>query len=78
MKNRKIRASAEEPRPSRYHPFEEVAEPELIEGGEARLTLAERTRTIIEVLLFQLGGENGLFIYQAVREQLEVRLCSTF
>ncbi|KAE9464823.1 hypothetical protein C3L33_03269, partial [Rhododendron williamsianum] len=31
-KNRKIRASAEEPGPSRYHPFEEVAEPELIEG----------------------------------------------
>lgn len=78
MKNRKIRASAEEPRPSQYHPFEEVAEPELIEGGEARLTLAERTRTIIEVLLFQLGEENGLFIYQAVREQFEVRLCSTF
>ncbi|KAF7149314.1 hypothetical protein RHSIM_Rhsim03G0191900 [Rhododendron simsii] len=49
VKNRKIRASAEEPRPSQYHPFEEVAEPELIEGGEARLTLAERTRTIIEV-----------------------------
>ncbi|KAI8564893.1 hypothetical protein RHMOL_Rhmol03G0218000 [Rhododendron molle] len=31
VKNRKFRASAEEPRPSRYHPFEEVAEPELIE-----------------------------------------------
>ncbi|XP_058206024.1 uncharacterized protein At3g49140-like isoform X2 [Rhododendron vialii] len=49
VKNRKIRASAEDPRASRYHPFEEVAEPELIEGGESRLTLAERTRTIIEV-----------------------------
>lgn len=63
-KNRKIRASAEEqlgagssplkpnPKPSRYHPFEEVSEPELVEGGEARLTPAETTRTIIEV--FQL------------------------
>lgn len=37
------------PKPSRYHPFEEVSEPELVEGGEARLTPAETTRTIIEV-----------------------------
>ncbi|PSS33030.1 FMN-binding split barrel protein [Actinidia chinensis var. chinensis] len=69
FKNR-IRASAEEqsgeasipikqnPKPSRYHPFEEIAEPELIEGGDARLTAAETTRTLIEVnskalLMFQ-------------------------
>ncbi|XP_057463007.1 uncharacterized protein At3g49140-like isoform X4 [Actinidia eriantha] len=69
VKNR-IRASAEEqsgeasipikknPKPSRCHPFEEIAEPELIEGGDVRLTPAETTRTLIEVnskalLMFQ-------------------------
>ncbi|KAL7003490.1 hypothetical protein U1Q18_004644, partial [Sarracenia purpurea var. burkii] len=57
----KFRASAEEQsgqssspikpnaKPSRYHPFEDIAELESMEGGEARLTPAETTRTIIEV-----------------------------
>ncbi|KAL2558663.1 Pentatricopeptide repeat (PPR) superfamily protein [Forsythia ovata] len=33
----------------KYHPFEEIAESELTENGEASLTPAETTRTIIEV-----------------------------
>ncbi|KAL7183729.1 hypothetical protein ACSBR2_026000 [Camellia fascicularis] len=60
VKNR-VRASAEEQsgaasspikpnaKPSRYHPFEDIVESELMEGGDARLTPAEITRTIIEV-----------------------------
>ncbi|KAG8390347.1 hypothetical protein BUALT_Bualt01G0074100 [Buddleja alternifolia] len=56
-----IRAAAKEPsssgsgpvkqnaKPQRYHPFEEIAESELLENEEARLTPAETTRTIIEV-----------------------------
>ncbi|PSS04398.1 FMN-binding split barrel protein [Actinidia chinensis var. chinensis] len=69
VKNR-IRASAEEqsgeasipikqnPKQSQCHPFEEIVEPELIEGGDVRLTPAETTRTLIEVnskalLMFQ-------------------------
>ncbi|XP_011084464.1 uncharacterized protein At3g49140 isoform X2 [Sesamum indicum] len=35
--------------PQRYHPLEEIAESELLENGDARLTPAETTRTIIEV-----------------------------
>ncbi|XP_047327155.1 uncharacterized protein At3g49140-like isoform X3 [Impatiens glandulifera] len=52
----RIRASADEQsspirqKPSRYHPFEEIDEPELVVvDGEARLTPAETARTIIEV-----------------------------
>ncbi|KAF5947335.1 hypothetical protein HYC85_013292 [Camellia sinensis] len=60
VKNR-VRASAEEQsgaasspikpnaKPSRYHPFEDIVESELMEAGDARLTPAEITRTIIEV-----------------------------
>ncbi|CAH9070580.1 unnamed protein product [Cuscuta epithymum] len=60
--NRVIRASAKEQfsskgseqlkqssKPMRYHPSEDIVEPELMEGGEARLTPAETSRTIIEV-----------------------------
>ncbi|KAK4403625.1 hypothetical protein Sango_0731100 [Sesamum angolense] len=36
-------------KPQRYHPLEEIAESELLENGDARLTPAETTRTIIEV-----------------------------
>nr|GLL20112.1 uncharacterized protein At3g49140-like [Ipomoea trifida]GMC61037.1 uncharacterized protein At3g49140-like [Ipomoea batatas]GMC64812.1 uncharacterized protein At3g49140-like [Ipomoea batatas] len=36
-------------KPMRYHPFEDIAESELTVNGEARLTPAETTRTIIEV-----------------------------
>ncbi|KAL3521571.1 hypothetical protein ACH5RR_019720 [Cinchona calisaya] len=36
-------------KPQRYHPFEEITESELNENGEARLTPAETTRTMIEV-----------------------------
>lgn len=37
-------------KPQRYHPFEEIAESAFLEtGGEAILTPAETTRTIIEV-----------------------------
>ncbi|XP_027163575.1 uncharacterized protein At3g49140-like isoform X1 [Coffea eugenioides] len=36
-------------KPLRYHPFEEIAESELNANGEARLTPAETTRTLIEV-----------------------------
>ena len=76
FKNR-IRASAEEqsgeasipikqnPKPSRYHPFEEIAEPELIEGGDARLTAAETTRTLIEVFIIMykyLLSRYGMFV----------------
>ncbi|THG01616.1 hypothetical protein TEA_016090 [Camellia sinensis var. sinensis] len=60
VKNR-VRASVEEQsgaasspikpnaKPSRYHPFEDIVESELMEAGDARLTPAEITRTIIEV-----------------------------
>lgn len=56
MKGR-VRASAEEQagplkqnaKPQRYHPSEDIGEGEVIEIGEARLTPAETTRTIIEV-----------------------------
>ncbi|KAL6508412.1 hypothetical protein OROHE_021954 [Orobanche hederae] len=56
-----IRASAKEqsgsdsdpaklnPKPQRYHPFEEIAEARFLENSEAKLTPAETTRTIIEV-----------------------------
>uniref|UniRef100_A0A5B6YK02 FMN-binding split barrel n=2 Tax=Davidia involucrata TaxID=16924 RepID=A0A5B6YK02_DAVIN len=59
VKNR-VRASAEKhsgsasgpvgqnPKPSRYHPFEDISDSESMEG-ETRLTPAETTRTIIEV-----------------------------
>lgn len=58
MKGR-VRASAEEQagplkqnaKPQRYHPSEDIGEAEVIEIGEARLTPAETTRTIIEVLV---------------------------
>lgn len=33
----------------KYHPFEEIAESELLENVEATLSPAETTRTIIEV-----------------------------
>ncbi|KAG8381246.1 hypothetical protein BUALT_Bualt06G0102500 [Buddleja alternifolia] len=36
-------------KPQRYHPFEEISESDLLENGEATLTPAETTRTIIEV-----------------------------
>ncbi|CAH9140912.1 unnamed protein product [Cuscuta epithymum] len=36
-------------KPMRYHPSEDIVEPELMEGREARLTPAETSRTIIEV-----------------------------
>ncbi|KAK6155641.1 hypothetical protein DH2020_009889 [Rehmannia glutinosa] len=36
-------------KPQRYHPFEEIAESGFVENGEATLTPAETTRTIIEV-----------------------------
>ncbi|KAK4436268.1 hypothetical protein Salat_0790500 [Sesamum alatum] len=52
-------------KPQRYHPFEEIAESELLRNGDARLTPAQTTRTIIEVnskatLLFSgLVNEDG-------------------
>ncbi|KAA8533671.1 hypothetical protein F0562_031188 [Nyssa sinensis] len=54
---KKVSASAEKhsgpleqnPKPSRYHPFEDISDSESMEGGETRLTPAETTRTIIEV-----------------------------
>lgn len=37
-------------KPQRYHPFEEIGESAFLEsGGDAILTPAETTRTIIEV-----------------------------
>lgn len=36
-------------KPQRYHPFEEISDSESNENGEARLTAAETTRTVIEV-----------------------------
>ncbi|XP_052188078.1 uncharacterized protein At3g49140-like [Diospyros lotus] len=60
VKNR-VRASAEGPsgaswsptkqnvKPLHYHPFEDIAESDSMQSGEARLTPAETTRTIIEV-----------------------------
>ncbi|XAR53609.1 hypothetical protein NMG60_11022227 [Bertholletia excelsa] len=47
----RVRISAEKQnaKPSLYHPFEDIAELEIMEGGEARLSPAETTRTIIEV-----------------------------
>lgn len=36
-------------KPQRYHPFEEIAESAFLESGDATLTPAETTRTIIEV-----------------------------
>ncbi|XP_059629151.1 uncharacterized protein At3g49140-like isoform X2 [Cornus florida] len=52
----RVRASADEqsgsslgPKPSRYHPFEDISDSEAVEGEEARLTPAETTKTIIEV-----------------------------
>ncbi|KAI9073540.1 hypothetical protein K1719_044488 [Acacia pycnantha] len=50
---KRIQASAEGPvepngRPS-YHPFEEIADSALENSGDARLTAAETSRTIIEV-----------------------------
>ncbi|KAH6783995.1 hypothetical protein C2S52_008954 [Perilla frutescens var. hirtella] len=36
-------------KPQRYHPFEEIADSAFVESGEATLTPAETTRTIIEV-----------------------------
>lgn len=57
----RIRATAKEPsssglgpvkqnvKPQRYHPFEDISDSELLENGEASLTPAEATRTIIEV-----------------------------
>lgn len=50
--------SAEDPvkqngKPS-YHPFEEIANSASESGGDARLTAAETSRTIIEVLIFFL------------------------
>ena len=60
IKNNRIRASAEhlssasDPKKqngrSQYHPSEEIAEPTLENCGDATLTAAEATRTIIEVL----------------------------
>lgn len=54
----RVRASAKEqsdpikpnPKPQRYHPFEDIENPGSIEIGEARLTPAETTRTVIEVI----------------------------
>ncbi|KAM7499712.1 hypothetical protein LguiA_024126 [Lonicera macranthoides] len=53
----RVRVSAKEqsdpikpnPKPQRYHPFEDIENPGSIEIGEARLTPAETTRTVIEV-----------------------------
>ncbi|GER51047.1 pentatricopeptide repeat (PPR) superfamily protein [Striga asiatica] len=36
-------------KPQRYHPSEEIAEPRFLDNGEAKLTAAETSRTIIEV-----------------------------
>ncbi|XP_073315561.1 uncharacterized protein At3g49140-like [Primulina huaijiensis] len=36
-------------KPQRYHPFEDILDSELLENGEASLTPAEASRTIIEV-----------------------------
>lgn len=36
-------------KPQRYHPFEEIAESAFLDSGDATLTPAETTRTIIEV-----------------------------
>ncbi|XP_071929470.1 uncharacterized protein At3g49140 isoform X2 [Coffea arabica] len=41
-------------KPLRYHPFEEIAESELNANGEARLTPAETTRTLIEQVIIGL------------------------
>lgn len=54
-----IRASAKDQsgplkpnaKPQRYHPFEDIADSELLLDEEATLTPAETTRTIIEVWL---------------------------
>ena len=35
-----------------YHPYEDISDSEGVESGEARLTPAETTRTIIEVVLW--------------------------
>lgn len=47
----RFRVSAEllGPGKPQYHPFEEIVESSFPESGEARLTAAETTRTIIEV-----------------------------
>lgn len=59
----RVRASAEDQvggplkqnaKPQRYHPSEDIGEAEVIEIGEARLTPEETSRTIIEVVHFEL------------------------
>jgi hypothetical protein len=70
MKNR-IRASVEhldsagDPKKqngtSQYHPYEEIAESILENSGDATLTTAEASRTIIEVLYCEhlsISGKN--------------------
>lgn len=48
----RFRVSAEHlgSREPQYHPFEEIVESSFPESGEARLTAAETTRTVIEVI----------------------------
>lgn len=48
----RFRVSAEHfgSRKPQYHPFEEIVESSFPESGEARLTAAETTRTVIEVI----------------------------
>ncbi|KAL0382392.1 UNVERIFIED_CONTAM: hypothetical protein Scaly_0526500 [Sesamum calycinum] len=43
-------------KPQRYHLLEEIAESELLENGDARLTPAETTRTIIEQVIIGLDN----------------------